>query len=100
MDVSTARSVLSIVFDIGIGLIMALLFYRDDQAHNESLNNGDLFAGQGSASTAVIVFMLLLVALLVVSTLGITVFTNHYVQMTLMVPGVDQVETALYYLIP
>ena len=100
MDVATARIVLSIIFGIGIGVIMALLFYRDDQAHNESLNNGHLFAGQGSVSTAVIVFMLLLVALLVVGTLGITVFTNHYVQMTMLIPHVDQVEATLNYLIP
>ena len=100
MDIATARIVLSIVFGIGIGLIMARLFYRDDQAHNETINDSQMFAGQGSVRPAITVFMLFLVALLIVGTLGIGLFTNHYVQVTLPIPGTDQVQAALNYLIP
>src|SRR5512145_2788894 len=46
VDLAMARLVLSLVFGIGIGMIMALIFRRDDRDHDESTNT--LFAGQGS----------------------------------------------------
>ena len=36
MDIAVARLVLSMVFGIGIGLIMAILFRRDDAQHAEA----------------------------------------------------------------
>jgi len=57
MDVATARVALSIVFGISVGLIMPGLFYRDDQGHSETINNGHMFVGQGSVRRVIIVFM-------------------------------------------
>jgi len=100
MDIATARVVLSIVFGIGIGLVMALLFARDDQAHNEDTVNGRMFAGQARVKPAIVAFMLLLLALLIVGTLGIGLFTNAYAAVALPVPGTDQLQATLDSLIP
>src|SRR5512136_1656506 len=45
-DLAFARLILSLIFGIGIGMIMALIFRRDDQDHDEATNA--LFAGKGS----------------------------------------------------
>ena len=47
----TARVVLSVVFGIGIGLIMAILFAKDDRAHNETTASGRMFCGRGTRQT-------------------------------------------------
>ena len=100
MDFATARVVLSVVFGIGIGLIMAILFAKDNRAHNETTASGRMFAGEARAKPEIVVFMLLLVALLVVGTLGIGLFTNAYAEITLPVPGSDQLQAALDMLVP
>ena len=38
MDIAVARVILSIVFGIGIGLLMALTFRQDDEAHDRALD--------------------------------------------------------------
>src|SRR5512136_174877 len=43
-DLAFARLILSLAFGIGIGMIMALIFRREDQDHDEATNA--LFAGR------------------------------------------------------
>jgi uncharacterized protein len=67
MDLAIARLVLSLTFGIGIGMIMALIFRREDAHHDEATT--DPFAVKGKVPTQNWVFVLLLVALLLFGTL-------------------------------
>ena len=66
LDIAIARIILSAVFGIGIGLIMAFLYRRDDaraaaQVRNQATNGG-AFAAGASIKRASAVFLLLLLA--------------------------------------
>ena len=65
VDLALARFVLSMIFGIGIGLIMALVFSADDAAHDEA--GGGMFAARGegmgkSAGVFLVVWVVLLLA--------------------------------------
>src|SRR5512138_2840570 len=68
-DLAFARLFLSLAFGIGIGMIMALIFRRDDLEHDKASDS--LFAGQGKMRRAALVFLLVLVALLLSGTLKV-----------------------------
>jgi uncharacterized membrane protein YraQ (UPF0718 family) len=72
MDLAIARLVLSIAFGIGVGVIMALIFRKEDLEHDKATDA--LFAGQASMRRVAVIFLLLLVALLVVGTFQIDLF--------------------------
>jgi len=98
MDIAVARIVLSIAFGIGIGLIMALLFSRDDAARDAA--GPDAFAASARVPRASWLLLGLLVALLVAGTLQIGLFTNTYAQVTLPVGGTDALQATLALLVP
>jgi hypothetical protein len=98
VDLAIARLVLSLTFGIGIGMIMALIFSRDDLAHDKE--SDALFAGQGRMRGAALVFLLILVALLLAGTFKIGLLTNAYTQITLPIAGMDRFQDALYRLVP
>jgi uncharacterized membrane protein YraQ (UPF0718 family) len=100
MDIAVARLVLSIVFGIGIGLIMAFIFRGDDQAHDEATNTADPFARRAAVRPAILLFLALLLAVLVVGTLGIDLLTNSFAQMTLPFANADQWQATLDRLVP
>jgi uncharacterized membrane protein YraQ (UPF0718 family) len=62
-----ARFLLSLVFGIGIGLLMALIFWRDDAAHDAQTDT--LFAEKARIAPAAVGVLLSLVALLIAGTL-------------------------------
>lgn len=99
-DLALARLLLSLVFGVGIGLIMALLFRRADLAHDQATDA--LFAGQAGQGLrrAALLFLLILVALLLSGTLKIGLLTNAYAQVILPIPGVERFQDLLYRLIP
>ena len=100
VDLAFARLFLSLAFGIGIGLIMALIFSRSDQAHDEATDA--TFAGQSKKvmHRAALIFLLLLVALLLAGTFKIGLLTNSYGQLTLPIQGVDRFQDFLYKLVP
>ncbi len=98
VDLAFARFFLSLTFGIGIGLIMALIFSRQDIAHDQETDA--LFSGQGQMRRAALIFLLVLVALLLSGTLKLGLLTDTYFQVTLPIPGVDRFEAALYQLVP
>lgn len=61
-----ARLVLSLIFGVGIGMIMAMLFHRDDMARTAQIEAFQDKAGMGRLT---LVFLLALVALLIGGTL-------------------------------
>jgi len=81
MDIAMARLVLSIVFGIGIGLIMAALFRKDDARHDEE-TNGAAFGQGGRVPAHVWIFFLLLLGTLIAGTLKVNLLTNSYVTFT------------------
>src|SRR5512134_902370 len=61
-DLAFARLFLSLAFGIGIGLIMALIFRKDDQVHDQATDG--MFAAQGHMRRAVFLFLIILISLL------------------------------------
>ncbi|NLE75368.1 MAG: permease, partial [Chloroflexi bacterium] len=73
MEFALARIVLSFVFGIGIGLIMAALFRSGDQA-----TDGGLFEQQARVRPAVWLFFALWVGILIAGTLQVDLLTRTY----------------------
>jgi uncharacterized membrane protein YraQ (UPF0718 family) len=99
MDIAIARLFLSLVFGIGIGLIMAFIYRRDDRAHNQETNGG-AFAVGASIKRASVIFLLLLLAGLIVGTLAVGLLTDTYAQITLPLGDTTQWQTTLDWLVP
>jgi uncharacterized membrane protein YraQ (UPF0718 family) len=97
-DLAFARLVLSLVFGISIGMIMALIFRRRDIAHD--LSTDGLFAAQDHVRKPALVFLLILVALLLSGTLKLHFLTDAYGQVTLPLPGLDRFQVWLHRLVP
>jgi uncharacterized membrane protein YraQ (UPF0718 family) len=104
LDIAVARIILSAVFGIGIGLIIAFIYRRDDaraaaQAHNQ-VTNGGAFASGASIKRPAVVFLLLLLAGLVVGTLAVGLLTDTYAQVTLPLGDAAQWQATLDWLVP
>jgi hypothetical protein len=98
MDIAAARVVLSVAFGIGIGLIMALLFRRDDTARDAA--GPDAFAASARIPRAVWLLLGLLIFLLIAGTLQVGLFTDNYAQVTLPIHGADALQATLNRLVP
>jgi uncharacterized membrane protein YraQ (UPF0718 family) len=98
MDIAVARVVLSVVFGIGIGLIMALLFRKDDAQHNRETNGA--FAASAKVGGGTRVFLLLLVAVLIAGTLQVGLLTNSYAHVTIPISGMNRVQETLHSWVP
>jgi uncharacterized membrane protein YraQ (UPF0718 family) len=83
MDIAVARIVLSIVFGIGIGLLMAWFFRQDDEAHNAATNGSRVFAQGASVPGRTWAFFVLLLGVLIAGTLQVGLLTNSYATFTL-----------------
>lgn len=76
-DLAIARFVLSLIFGIGIGLIMALVFRSDDAAHDLATDNPFSAQGEGMGRMS-LVFLFVWVALLLAGTLKLGLYRNVY----------------------
>jgi uncharacterized membrane protein YraQ (UPF0718 family) len=97
-DLAFARLFLSLAFGIGIGLIMALIFRKEDAAHDRSTD--ELFGDKKSMRRAALALLLVLVVLLLSGTLKIGLLTDTYFHFDLPVSGLDRFQNALFTLIP
>ena len=66
-DFALARFVLCLLFGIGIGMLMAMIFWRDDASHDRETDT--LFADKAAIAPAALGVLLSLVALLIAGTL-------------------------------
>jgi uncharacterized protein len=98
MDLAIARLVLSLAFGIGIGVIMALIFSKEDAEHDAATDA--MFAGQAAMRRAAVIFMLVLVILLVAGTFQFDFLTHTYASFTLPISGVDTFQNWLAQLVP
>ncbi len=78
MDIALARVVLSIIFGVGIGLLMAWLFRKSDAAHDEATNQQDAFAQGATVPARTWGFFALLLGILIAGTLQVGLLTNSY----------------------
>ena len=97
-DLAFARLILSLTFGIGIGLIMALIFRKEDLEHDHETDA--LFSGQGRMRRTALVFLLILVALLLFGTLKVGLLTDAYAQITLPISGMQNIQDFLFKLVP
>ena len=98
MDLAIARLILSIAFGIGVGIIMALIFRKEDAEHDKKTDA--LFAGQASMRRATLVFLLVLVVLLIVGTFQIDLLKTTLLQLNLPLSGINQLQDILFRLVP
>ena len=78
MDIALVRVVLSIIFGVGIGLLMAWFFRESDAAHDKATNQQDAFAQGAVVPARTWVFFALLLGILIAGTLQVGVLTNNY----------------------
>jgi uncharacterized membrane protein YraQ (UPF0718 family) len=97
-EFALARVVLSLVFGVGIGMIMATLFHGDDLARAAGRDDG--FVGSGRVSGATWWLLGAMVALLLFGTLKLPVLTDLHATFSLPIAGTDAAERALYDLAP
>jgi uncharacterized membrane protein YraQ (UPF0718 family) len=100
MDIALARIVLSIVFGIGIGLLMAWFFRADDKAHNDTTNGGRAFAQGAQVPGRTWIFFLLLLGMLIAGTLQVGLLTNSYAAFTLPGSWADTLQAWLDTIVP
>lgn len=98
MDLAIARLILSIAFGIGIGIIMALIFHKEDAEHDKATDT--MFAGQAAMRLAAIAFLLFLVSLLIIGTFQIDALKNIYFEFELPINGADRFQNFLNTLVP
>ncbi|OGA55577.1 MAG: permease [Betaproteobacteria bacterium RIFCSPLOWO2_12_FULL_67_28] len=99
-DLAFARFALSLAFGIGIGLIMAVMFYTDDFNHDRDTDA--LFAGQpaaGSVSSA-LTFLGAWVLLLLAGTLKLGFLTDAHFEFTVTAPWAESMQAVLDRLVP
>ncbi len=95
---AAARVVMCLLFGIGIGLLMALLFWRDDARHDAETDN--LFAEQASISPAALGVLLSLVALLIAGTLKLWPLTAAVATFNLPLPWAEAWQATLFQWVP
>lgn len=98
IDLALARLILSLVFGIGIGLLMAVIFHKEDEEHDRK--SDALFAGQARMRPATVAFLLVLVAMLIIGTFQVDLLRNTYFEINLPISGMDSAQAALNNLVP
>ena len=93
-----ARFLLSLLFGIGIGLLMALLFWRDDASHDAQTDT--LFADQASIAPAALGVLGSLVALLIAGTLKLWPLTATVATIDLPVTWAEAWQATLFRWVP
>ena len=100
MDIALARIILSVVFGIGIGLIMAFVYRHDDQSQAQAPTGGMASSIGTGIGRAPLVFLLLLLAGLIVGTLAVPLLKDTYVQFMLPLGDTAQWQATLDRLVP
>ncbi len=97
-EFAVARFLLCLLFGIGIGLLMALLFWRDDASHDAQTDL--LFADKASIGGAATGVLLALVALLIAGTLKVSLLTATLATVNLPLPWAEAWQTTLFKWVP
>ena len=93
-----ARFVLCLLFGIGIGMLMAVIFWRDDASHDAQTDA--LFAQQASIAPAALGVLLSLVAVLIAGTLKVSLLSGSVATLTLPLPWAEAWQATLFQWVP
>lgn len=97
-DIALARLILSIFFGIIIGLLMAWFFRKEEKARSAEMEANGVFDQTAKVKPAVWVLLLMLIAVLIVGTLQVDLFTNVFATINLpfdLTSGVGKLITNL-----
>lgn len=83
MDIAFARIVLSIIFGIGIGLIMAWLFREEEAKRAAEMADSGMFDATATVKPAVWTVFLMLISMLIVGTLQVDILTGTWFSLNL-----------------
>ncbi len=97
-EFAVARLLLCLLFGIGIGLLMALLFWRDDARHDAQTDT--MFAQQASIAPAALGVLLSLVAVLIAGTLKLWPLTATVATVHLSLPWAEAWQATLFEWVP
>ncbi len=100
MDIALARIILSMIFGITIGLLMAWFFRKDDAEHSDATANNHLFSAKAKIPTRTIVFFLLLLGILLAGTLQIGLIKNVFYETSLEANWAVHLQSWLNTVIP
>lgn len=97
-DFAIARLILCLVFGIGIGLLMATLFWKDDLTHDAQ--SDALFAEKASVSRPALGVLLSLVALLIAGTLKLWPLTADLLSIKVPLSWAQAWQDTLFAWVP
>ena len=100
MDIAVARVLLSVVFGIAIGMLMAWFFRDDDRAHNEATNGSRAFSHGANVPPRTWIFFALLLGVLIAGTLQVGLLTDSYATFTLPGTWASSLQTWLDGVVP
>lgn len=98
VEFAAARFILCLLFGIGIGLLMAMLFWRDDASHDAQTDA--LFAEKASVGSAATGLLLSMVALLIAGTLKLWPLTSTLSTITLPLSWAQDWQNTLFQWVP
>ncbi|WP_101047958.1 permease [Macromonas nakdongensis] len=98
VEFAFARFLLCLLFGIGIGLLMATLFWRDDATHDAQTNT--LFAERARVGPAATGLLLSMVALLIAGTLKLWPLTTTVATLNLPLGWAEAWQATLFRWVP
>jgi uncharacterized membrane protein YraQ (UPF0718 family) len=98
LEFAVARLLLCLLFGIGIGLLMAMIFWRDDLSHDQQTDA--LFAEQARIAPAALGVLLALVALLLAGTVKLWPLTTTLATVRLPVSWAEAWQATLWAWMP
>ena len=97
-EFAAARLLLCLLFGIGIGLLMAMLFWQDDARHDAQTDT--LFAEQARVAPAAMGLLLSLVAVLIAGTLKLWPLTDTLATVSLPLSWASDWQATLFHWVP
>ncbi len=98
IEFAMARFLLCLLFGVGIGLLMAMLFWRDDATHDAQTDA--LFAEKASVGPAATGLLLSMVALLIAGTLKLWPLTATVATLSLPLGWAEAWQSTLFSWVP
>jgi uncharacterized membrane protein YraQ (UPF0718 family) len=99
-DLAFARFFLSLAFGIGIGLLMALIFRSDDEAHDRATDTPFAAQDANGMSRVAFAFLAVWVVLLLAGTLKLSALTDAHLVWLAPISGAESLQSGLDALVP